>query len=683
MKDDIAVSKKEEDLLDRYPFAEHIAKSIFKSFDKNHEGIVVGIKGSWGSGKSTLANFIKSELEIRGKEQKLNFQIIEFNPWMFSGQEDLQKAFLIELAKKMRRWKEENEKLSKDIESIGNSIEKFNELNPEPHTKTIGKVFSWGVKRIAQSLSPFHGIQDLKKTVDEGLQGSDMHLFIFIDDIDRLTPYEISQIFKLVKLNLNFRNTIFFVCYDGLVVEQALKVEYGEFGKKYLEKIIQIDYKVPEILNEKIEELFFDELKKFIGEAKIQYDTNELIDVWAYHGLSGYFRTLRDIYRFMNAMKLSLPAIWEDINVTDFILLEAIRIFDYDAFEYLQRNYSSVKENTDKSLIPQLVNNQATTNISTYLFQRQEPFRVFRGESSKRFNEDEYYERYSSFKISKSDISEIDLKIFLFDDQNRFDLLKRTFKENRYKNLLRRLSNPKLNDHYNLIDDKYFSVLLRFWDDEKFALIDNRNDLWAALINLATSDSKSSHGMNQLISELTIRLSGLSYTRLLFLSQLKSAIDDDFQHELSSVKNTVLKRRIVINSVFDHYVSHFYERGFIELRNASLDFYNRIVIENYAFLHKEEYLNSLTGILNSDSNRMFFVRLFLMINYRTKEPFKLDFRTAKYTLPGRHFPDFISSLDKINPNLLAESSDLSEKYLEFYKANSEGIANYIKREHFI
>ena len=78
------------DLLGRKKFAGQIVKSLVSSFDKVEESIVVGICGRWGSGKSTLLKFIVESIKEEYKNSaNENYIIFEFNPWMFSGQEQL------------------------------------------------------------------------------------------------------------------------------------------------------------------------------------------------------------------------------------------------------------------------------------------------------------------------------------------------------------------------------------------------------------------------------------------------------------------------------------------------------------------------------------------------------------------------------------------------------------------
>uniref|UniRef100_UPI003015DB45 P-loop NTPase fold protein n=1 Tax=Chryseobacterium sp. VD8 TaxID=3081254 RepID=UPI003015DB45 len=90
------------DKLGRVNFAYEIAWGLVNSFKDNNESIVIGLSGNWGSGKSTLINFIIGEIEKISKEQEQEIIVLRFNPWMFTGQKELQNIFLKELLTKFK-----------------------------------------------------------------------------------------------------------------------------------------------------------------------------------------------------------------------------------------------------------------------------------------------------------------------------------------------------------------------------------------------------------------------------------------------------------------------------------------------------------------------------------------------------------------------------------------------------
>ncbi|HEY9742823.1 MAG TPA: P-loop NTPase fold protein, partial [Coleofasciculaceae cyanobacterium] len=87
---DTALIEPKQDRLGYAPFAQHLAESICKM--NVPEGFVIAIYGASGSGKSTLLNFLRYYLQQKPEnEQPI---IVPFNPWLFSGDEDITKRFV-------------------------------------------------------------------------------------------------------------------------------------------------------------------------------------------------------------------------------------------------------------------------------------------------------------------------------------------------------------------------------------------------------------------------------------------------------------------------------------------------------------------------------------------------------------------------------------------------------------
>ncbi len=82
-----------EDLLCRTDAAADFVRQVLE-LDAS-EGAAVGIFGPWGSGKTSFVNLVKEAL---GNKQ---VSVIEFNPWLFSGAEQLAGRFFSELSAQM------------------------------------------------------------------------------------------------------------------------------------------------------------------------------------------------------------------------------------------------------------------------------------------------------------------------------------------------------------------------------------------------------------------------------------------------------------------------------------------------------------------------------------------------------------------------------------------------------
>src|SRR5579872_7339796 len=90
------------DRLGYAPFARRLAQSIGAM--PRAEGQVLALYGGWGFGKTTMLNYVRhylSEMETAKRPV-----VISFNPWWFSGHEDLVRAFFGQLSAKLEDRKE-------------------------------------------------------------------------------------------------------------------------------------------------------------------------------------------------------------------------------------------------------------------------------------------------------------------------------------------------------------------------------------------------------------------------------------------------------------------------------------------------------------------------------------------------------------------------------------------------
>jgi len=149
-----------------------------------------------------------------------------------------------------------------------------------------------------------------------------------------------SLIFRLIRLNADFINTIYILSFDRDVVEKALSEEQSDdSGRKYLEKFIQVPFDLPLPEHTKIIEIL---MKHII--ALLPPESRDEFNSYCYRWTKlrnefySFFRTLRDVKRYINGLLLTLPTINEEINYIEFITLEAIRIFEPDIYSRIAEN---------------------------------------------------------------------------------------------------------------------------------------------------------------------------------------------------------------------------------------------------------------------------------------------------------------------------------------------------------
>ncbi len=321
-----------EDLIGRQSAALAIAEEI-RTVDAS-KGCVIGIMGPWGSGKTSLVNLVQHEL---AKDPAL--PVLDFNPWMFSGAEQLVDSFFRELAAQLKVKKGRLEGIASQVEAYGDL------LSPIGDALTILGVLPFGgmIGRARNAAGALRNLQERRKRsvteqrklLSDKLAELDRPIVVVLDDIDRLLTSEIRDIFRLVRLTASFPNIIYLVAFDRKRVEEALN-EIGVEGRAYLEKIVQVTFDIPilaqGVLLSQLGRALGDALEDF--EDDVRFDRSLWTDVLAEVVLP-LVRNMRDVRRYCASARTTIRAIRRDIELVDLLALEAVRVFLPDVFAEL------------------------------------------------------------------------------------------------------------------------------------------------------------------------------------------------------------------------------------------------------------------------------------------------------------------------------------------------------------
>jgi predicted KAP-like P-loop ATPase len=328
---DNPIQRPEDDALGRAKPAASFAKQLLALDTAN--GVVVGVLGPWGSGKTSFVNLAKEELVKSGAAT------LEFNPWMFSGAEQLVESFFVEISAQL--------KVRRDLGDVGKSLEEYGEafsgLEWLPFIGPWierGKSAATMVGKILERKK--QGIAGRREKVEKALAAIQKPIIVSLDDIDRLTTSEIRDIFKLVRLTANFPNMIYIVAFDRGRVEQALG-EQGIPGRDYLEKILQIAVDLPalpaNVLNSQVSKAL-DSALGSLGNSP-RFDQSLLPDAYM-EVIRPLLRNMRDVRRYAAAVHGTAKELGDQIATVDLLCLEAVRVFLPDVFQRLHQSVEAL-----------------------------------------------------------------------------------------------------------------------------------------------------------------------------------------------------------------------------------------------------------------------------------------------------------------------------------------------------
>ena len=325
-----------DDLFGHAPFARHLAKTI--RCHRGGDGLVIALHGPWGSGKTTILNYVCHYLEAEKTEDADPPVVVHFNPWWFSGREDLAQTFLRQLQAalpaKNAKLKRVGDLLGEYGEDLGRAVDLIGVTCGSGGM--AGRILEWMFKRRPRD------VPALKARIADALREAKVRILVIIDDIDRLDHDEVRQLFAVIKALADFPFVTYLLAFDREAAVQAIERDSGLPGARYLEKIIQVPFEIPLIDRPALERALSARLATVLGQHPgIALDSKRWDWVYVF-GIVPLIRVPRDVVRYINAISVTFPAVADEVNPIDFFAIEAIRIFLPKLYDLIRSNESKV-----------------------------------------------------------------------------------------------------------------------------------------------------------------------------------------------------------------------------------------------------------------------------------------------------------------------------------------------------
>lgn len=424
---DSPISDPDLDEFNRKEYSERIAQTI--AARRETKSLVIGIYGKWGEGKTTVLNFIDSELKRHS-----NVATIFFNPWMFPSETELFIAFYTELAKGLEK-------------SLPTAKEKIGEIIADYVAPFAGLLdIADSAEKIGRLLSSVR-LEELRDRIGKFLIGQKKLVVVFMDDIDRLDKDEIQAIFRLIKLSANFENIVYVLAFDQEIVEDALSERYFTkkkiAGHNFLEKIVQVPINLPKVPTTDLRKFCYKQIDKALQLNEIELSETDIQEFTRgfVAGAEIRLETPRMALRYGNMLNFSLPLLKGEVNMAEFLLIEAVRAFYPDAYEIIKNNrdaftainlagmssYPSEKEEIKRTVeqaFEGLTDDEKSNlkRLLKILFPRQQTVygnTIFGTDwdktwaEQKRIASDKYFDRYFTYSIPLGDVSDVRIENFI------------------------------------------------------------------------------------------------------------------------------------------------------------------------------------------------------------------------------------------------------------------------------
>lgn len=332
----------ERDALDFTPYVETLADII----QTGNTPLTIGVFGTWGSGKTSLMKMVKSKLPDE-------FTIAWFDAWKYDKEETLWRAFLLNVLFAVEKKSGETEELKtlKTMLYRGLELEKTGGVTID--LAKLGAKVAEGAIQIGLSfIPPLATLADMAKELQKSGKGSieggfesaiqrertkiyveqvrsleqfqekfatliksyisPNRLVVFVDDLDRCLPEKAIQVLEAIKLFLDVQNCVFVLGIDQDVIARGIEMKYKDVkdrqgadgrphftieGIKYLEKIIQLPFQIPPVIQ--------DDMGKFVEGLSGEWAHEDCHKVFA-EGLGDNPRNIkRTVNTFLMLSKLA------------------------------------------------------------------------------------------------------------------------------------------------------------------------------------------------------------------------------------------------------------------------------------------------------------------------------------------------------------------------------------------
>lgn len=267
--------------------------------DAGETPLTIGISGGWGVGKSTLVKHVRARLEESTKKdgEDSSYILMEFNAWLYQGYEDARQALLqavsdrlIEEATKRKTFVDKAKDFAKRVKllKVGHLVTPVithvavGTVAAGPLGALFGAVSglvqgfsdedkrSEGLKAVQEAYSELSPelkdiigerkesslpkeIEGLRKAFAELLEKLEVHLVVFVDDLDRCLPNTAIGTLEAMRLLLHVKRTAFLIAANESMIRGAVRAHFKgvdiEEGlvTSYFDKLIQIPLRVPRL----------------------------------------------------------------------------------------------------------------------------------------------------------------------------------------------------------------------------------------------------------------------------------------------------------------------------------------------------------------------------------------------------------------------------------------------------
>lgn len=336
-----------EDALGFAPFAKRLSQVALRMAAPN--GYVIGLHGAWGSGKTTALNFTRAYIEKHNQEaggDEAILEVIEFRPWLVSGQRDLIEAFFKVLSETLddtkhrqqrakRQWLSRAKAAADPVVDAAAALGTALHPNDGPGIKASAAFTKATTKNVIDAWLAEPSLQKAYQELASRLGASQRRFLVIIDDIDRLQPEEIRAVMQMVKSIGRLPHLIYLLAYDRHIVWSALDPRPAAVPGEptFMDKIVQHELELPLASRTALLRLLDQNIGFVTGEVS---DEGRRWFEIVRNGIYRWIRVPRDVFRYANALQFAWPPLKGEVDPLDVVAMEGLRLFEPRVFDLVR-----------------------------------------------------------------------------------------------------------------------------------------------------------------------------------------------------------------------------------------------------------------------------------------------------------------------------------------------------------
>lgn len=314
LRDD-PVHRIEDDVLGRSALISYLYNDL-KSVDLSKGSFSVGIAASWGKGKTSYMKLFQKKAEDDGSI------VLWFNPRTSRRVEDIQEDFFRQFSEALA------------VHHVGFA------LLVNRYLSALGLVE--GIAWLTAGLHLFRTLSAAgeKDRINRAIDNIGKNIYVFVDDLDRLTGAEILEVFKIIDKNADFHRTIFMTGYDKAYVNAVLAQHLGlDTSIDYTDKYFSLEVSLPEISSGQLAVFAHQYIEEWMKTFDEQLEIDSILDAWNRVSLKvvPHLDSLRHIKRYTNLFLSRYSRVVGNLAPEDFMLLTLLRYKDIQVYNALSR----------------------------------------------------------------------------------------------------------------------------------------------------------------------------------------------------------------------------------------------------------------------------------------------------------------------------------------------------------